>query len=128
MSSRAAVRKIGEFTGCTGSWSKATVGGESQQPTNTNRRGCEDRNLAERVERPEIDQDDVDDVAPVTQRRSELGKVLLQSRRRLGRRHRQQQTANEDADPDGNQPVADANEPRRQLAESAEMPERRARR
>ena len=79
MRSRAAVRKIGEFTGWTGSWSSATVGGESQQPTNANRSGCEDRDFAECVERPEVDQDDVDDVAPVTQGRSELGEVLPQS-------------------------------------------------
>ena len=90
----------------------ATVSGESQQPTNANRRGCEDRDFAECVERPEIDQDDVDDVAPVSQRRSELGEVLPQSRRRLRRRYRQEQPANEDADPGGNQSVAGANEPR----------------
>ena len=67
---------------------KATLGAESQQPTNTNRNGCEDGNLAQCVERPEVDEDDVDDVAPVTEARSELGKILLQSRRRVGRRHR----------------------------------------
>ena len=91
---------------------EATVGGESQQPTNANRRGRENRDLAERVERAEIDQDDVDDVAAVSQGRSELGKVLPQPRRRLCRRHRQEQPADEDADPDGNQSVAGANEPR----------------
>ena len=123
MSRRAAVRKIGEFTGCTGSWSRRPFDGNSQQPANANRRSREDRDLAERVKGTEIDQDDVDDVAAVPECRAELGKVLPQARSRFRRRHRQEQTSDEGADPDGNQRVAGANEPRRQLPEPPEMPE-----
>ena len=91
---------------------KATVGGEAQQPTNTNRRGGEDGNFSEGVEGPEIDQDNVDDVAPVSQRRSELGKVLIQSRSRFRRRHRQEQPADEGSASNCNQRIAGTNQPR----------------
>ena len=121
MRSRAAVRKIGEFTGATvvaPTVSPRTAAAHERQSPRSPA-----PYLAERIERPEIDQDDVDDVAPVAQGRSELGKVFPELRRRLRRRDRQEQAADEGSDASRDQPVADPNEPRRQRAETAKMPE-----
>ena len=86
--------------------------GKSQQPADAKCRGRENGDLAERVERAEVDEDDVDDVPPVAQCRSELGEVLPQVRRRRGRRDRDEQSTDEDADRGRDQAIASTDEPR----------------
>ena len=76
-------------------------------------RGCrEDRDLAHRVERAEVHQDDVDDIAPVAQCQPELGEILAQPRCGLGRRHPQHQSANQRSHPGSNEGITEPDQPR----------------
>jgi len=69
------------------------------------------RDLAERVERAEVHEDDVDDIAAVPQRRAELREVLAEPRRGVGGGDRQDEAADERADSDRDERVTQAHQP-----------------
>ena len=98
------MRKIGDVSGGPRGDSTSALGvRQPQQCADTDRGGREHGDLAHRVEAAKVDQDDVDDVASVAERGPELGEILAQPRRRLGRRDRQHQSANQRADAGSNE-------------------------